>query len=157
MTRSELIGQYLAGPEMLANAVEGMSAEQLDQSPIPGQWSTRQVVCHIADFEPIYADRMKRVIAEENPTFFGGDPDIFAAGLAYPHRPIQNELQLISATREQIATILRTLSPSDFQRIGTHSEDGPLLLENLLQNITNHIPHHCDFIKAKRKAMGLST
>ncbi|WP_166822706.1 DinB family protein [Thalassoroseus pseudoceratinae] len=155
MTRNELIDQYLAGPEMLVNAIEGMNAEQLNQSPIPGQWSTQQIVCHIADFEPIYADRMKRVIAEDNPTFFGGDPDVFAAGLAYSHRTIQNELQLINATREQIATILRTLSPSDFQRIGTHSEDGPLSLEKLLQNITNHIPHHCRFIKAKREAMRL--
>lgn len=50
-----------------------MSDEQLDAAPNPGKWSTRQVVCHIADFEPVYADRMKRVIAISEPTFCGGD------------------------------------------------------------------------------------
>jgi uncharacterized damage-inducible protein DinB len=62
--------------------VAGLSDEQLDAVPIPGKWSIRLVVCHIADFELVYADRMKRVIAETQPTFFGGDPDTFAAGLA---------------------------------------------------------------------------
>ena len=77
------IEEYLAGPKLLRDAIAGMSKEQLDARPVPGKWSTREVVCHIADFEPIYADRMKRVIAEHEPTLFGGDPDVFAARLAY--------------------------------------------------------------------------
>lgn len=75
----DLIDQYLAGPQKLRHAIVGMTDGQLDATPIPGRWSTRQVVCHIADFEPVYADRMKRVIAMSEPTFFGGDPDVFAA------------------------------------------------------------------------------
>ena len=86
MHHQELIDKYLAGPELVQRAVQKMSGEQLDAKPIAGKWSTRQVVCHIVDFEPIYADRMKRVIAENCPTFFGGDPDTFAAHLAYEHR-----------------------------------------------------------------------
>ena len=70
MSIERLIDDYAAGPERLRQAITGMSNEQLDAKPIPGTWSTRQVVCHVADFEPIYADRMKRVIAEDEPTFF---------------------------------------------------------------------------------------
>ncbi len=47
----------------------GVSREQLDAHPVPGKWSICEVVCHIADYEPVYADRMKRVIAENE---FGG-------------------------------------------------------------------------------------
>jgi len=64
MDHSKLIADYLAGPEILRSAVAGMTREQLDACPIPGKWSTKQVVCHIADFEPVDVDRMKRVIAE---------------------------------------------------------------------------------------------
>ncbi len=155
MSMSDLIDQYLAGPEELRRAIEGMSDEQLDQTPVPGRWSTRQVVCHIADFEPIYADRMKRVIAEDNPTIFGGDPDLFAARLAYSDRKIDQEIQMIEVVRRHVASILRTLSTADFKRQGTHSEAGPLTLEDLLHNITNHIPHHVRFIVEKRQAMGV--
>jgi DinB superfamily len=150
-----LIDQYLAGSDILGRSIKSMSDEQLDAKPIPGKWSTRQVVCHIVDFEPIYADRMKRVIAENCPTFFGGDPDIFAAGLAYDHRPVGTELELLTAVRAQMATILRELKAEDFQRTGNHSEAGTLSLETLLQRITGHVPHHVTFIDEKRKALGL--
>lgn len=154
MNYAALIDSYLAGPQQLRGAVAGMTADQFDAVPIPGRWSARQVVCHIADFEPVYADRMKRVIAEHEPTMFGGDPDVFAARLAYAERDLEEELQLIAAVRRHMARILRTLSADDFQRIGHHSEAGPMTLEKLLTNITNHLPHHVRFIEEKRRAMG---
>tara|TARA_R110002072_G_scaffold302615_3_gene486907 strand:- start:12800 stop:13267 length:468 start_codon:yes stop_codon:yes gene_type:complete len=153
MLPADLIEQYLAGPQLIRQAVFGMTDEQLDAAPIAGKWSTRQVVCHIADFEPVYADRMKRVIAENQPTFFGGDPDVFAAGLAYDQRNVEEELQLIEVVRRQMARILQTLLPKDFQRTGNHSVDGPMTLETLIQRITGHVPHHVEFIKEKRRAI----
>lgn len=37
----------------------------------------------LADFEPVYADRMKHVMAEDQPTFAGGFHQKFADNLAY--------------------------------------------------------------------------
>ena len=153
MPYADLIEQYLAGPQLIRQAVSGMTDQQLDATPVAGKWSTRQVVCHIADFEPVYADRMKRVITENQPTFCGGDPDVFAAGLAYDQRDVEEELQLIEMVRRQMARILQTLSPADFQRIGNHSVDGPITLETLIQRITGHVPHHVEFIEQKRRAI----
>jgi hypothetical protein len=86
MSHEQIIVEYLAGPRKLHAAVTGMTAEQMDATPIPGEWSTKRVICHIADFEPVYADRMKRVIAENEPMMMNGDPDLFAARLAYDQR-----------------------------------------------------------------------
>jgi hypothetical protein len=155
MSIERLIDDYAGGPERIRQAVSGMSDEQLDAKPIPGTWSTRQVVCHVADFEPIYSDRMKRVIAEDEPTFFGGDPDVFAARLAYAQRNVDEEIQLVELVRRQTVNILRTLAPEEFRRTGNHFEDGPLSLELLLSRITSHIPHHVKFIEAKRNALGI--
>lgn len=155
MNHSTLIDEYLAGPEQLRRAVADMSKEQLEAAPIAGRWSTQQVVCHIADFELVYADRIKRVLAEEQPTLFGGDPDLFADRLAYHQRDLQEELQLIELVRVQVARILRQLTADDFHRTGNHSEDGPVSLATLLSSISNHIPHHVRFIEEKRKALGL--
>lgn len=155
MHHHDLIDQYLAGVETIRAAVAGMADEQLDARPIAGKWSTRQVVCHLADFEPIYADRMKRVIAENCPTFFGGDPDTFAAGLRYERRHVDEELSLVGAVRLHMVTILRELTAADFQRIGNHAEAGHLTLETLLRNIADHVPHHVNFIAEKRKALGI--
>ncbi len=153
MSCDELIREYLNGPSQLSKAVKGMTDKQLDAAPISGKWSTRQVIAHLADFEPVYADRMKRVIAEEDPVLFGGDPDLFAKRLGYAARDIKEELQLIEAIRKHVARILGTLKESDFERTGRHSTSGPLSLETLLRRITGHIPHHIAFIEEKRAVL----
>jgi len=153
MNYDALIEQYLAGPGLLRRAVAEVTREQLLARPVPGQWSTQAVVCHLADYEPIYADRMKRVIALDGPELLKGDPGLFAARLAYDRREVDEELALIELTRKQMARILRGLTPEDFRRQGGHSRDGALTLEVLLQRITAHIPHHVRFIEEKRRAM----
>jgi uncharacterized damage-inducible protein DinB len=153
MNYDALIEKYLAGPGILRRAIAGMTREQLLARPIPGKWSTHEVVCHLADYEPIYADRMKRVIALKEPELLNGDPGLFVARLAYDHRDMEEELALIELTRKQLGRILRALKPEDFQRQGGHSRDGVLTLEVLLQRITAHISHHVRFIEEKRRAM----
>ena len=155
MSYDKLIADYLAGPKLLRDSISGMTPHQIDAAPIPGKWSTRQVICHIADFEPVYADRIKRVIVEDTPLLMSGDPDQFAAKLAYGQRDIENELQLIEVVRQQVATILRTVPAETFQRVGNHSTDGPLTIEQLLTRITGHIPHHIRTIVEKRTALGV--
>lgn len=154
LSLSRLVDEYLKGPKLLRDAVAGMTREQLTARPVAGKWSTLEVVAHLADFEPVYGDRMKRILAEDEPTLFGGDPDRFAAKLAYHARDLETELCLIECVRQQMAAILRTVPEADFQRVGRHSEAGPLSLRTFLERITNHIPHHLPFIAEKRKALG---
>ena len=154
MDPASLIATYVAGPQQLREAIQGMTPEQLNAQPISGKWSTRQVVCHIADFEPVYVDRLKRVLAQDEPTLFGGDPDLFAAKLSYDARDLEEELRLIEACRNHMTRILRTLKPQDFARRGIHSERGPLTLTDFLSSVAGHIPHHLPFIAEKRRALG---
>ncbi len=152
---TQLIANYVDGSRLLRDAVGGFSREQLLARPIAGKWSTLEVVCHLADFEPIFADRMKRVLAEERPQFAGADEKRFAAALAYHERSLEEELPLIEHTRAQLARILRTLPLEALQRVGIHSERGPLTLEQLLTGATRHILHHVPFIREKRQALGV--
>lgn len=153
MDTNSLIGRYLAGPQQLRDALAGLNAEQFDAHPIPGKWSIKEVVCHIADYEPVYADRMKRVIAEDQPTLLAGSPGAFVERLAYEQRELSEELSLIEVVRSQMARILRSLKPADFRRTGVHSVRGPVALEKLLQQITDHIPHHLALVEEKKQAI----
>ncbi|QDS97312.1 DinB family protein [Adhaeretor mobilis] len=149
----EIIKAYSQGAKQLRDAVSQVGNDDWDKTPISGKWSIRQVVCHIADTEIVYADRMKRIIAEDNPTFFGMDPDVFAIGLVCEQRPWKTELDVIEAVRAHMLPILRASDTRTFERQGTHSLDGPMTLETLLQRITGHIPHHIGFIEEKLRAM----
>lgn len=149
----EVVDRYAAGPELLRTSLDGLSAEQLRTPAPPGAWSPLQVVCHIADFETIYADRIKRVLAEQEPLLLSGDPDLFAASLSYGDRNVEEELTLIAAQRGQLGRILRSRPAADFQRRGRHSVDGPMTILQLLKNVGNHIPHHVDFLQKKRPVL----
>jgi hypothetical protein len=153
MTFDKQIDTYFDGARLLRAAVAGMPRELLTVRPVAGKWSTLEVLCHLADFEIVYADRMKRVIAEQEPTLFGGNPDVFAARLGYQDRKAEEELRVVEVVRAQMARILHGLSPADFQRQGRHSERGLLTLETLLSQITAHIPHHLRFIEEKRRVL----
>jgi hypothetical protein len=60
MNHATLIDNYLAGPKQLRDAIDGMTNEQIDAAPIPGKWSTRQVICHITECDVRLARRSPR-------------------------------------------------------------------------------------------------
>jgi uncharacterized damage-inducible protein DinB len=151
-----LIENYLAGATALRRAVSGMTREQLLARPVAGKWSTMEVVCHLSDFEPIFAVRMKLVIAEDRPALTSADENQFATTLAYQERDLEEELKIVDTTRSQMARILRKQPDTVLTREGVHSVRGPLPLEKILAGATNHIQHHLPFIAEKRKALGLS-
>ncbi len=152
-TPDELITAYEKGVDDLAAAVTGMTAEQLLARPIAGKWSTLEVVCHIADCEQFFADRIKRTIALERPLLIGADSDLYLESLIYQQRDLKEELDLVAATRRQMVRILRTLPPTSWQRTAVHSEKGLMTLHQLLLYPTNHLNHHLKFIAEKRAAM----
>lgn len=149
MNLSELLNEYESGPQLLRNMVSGLSEDDLTAVPVPGKWSIRQVVAHLADAETVYLDRMKRVLAEDNPILPEMDPDLFAAAFSSDLRSSEDEVLLIDLVRKQMLRILRSRDPEDFQRTGVHSIDGPMTLETLLERISGHIPHHLRFIEEK--------
>ena len=153
MDHESLIDDYTEGPAKLREAIAGMTDAEIDAAPVSGKLSTRQVICHLADFELIGAERIKRALAEESPTVFDGDPNRFTAALAYDQRDIGEELRLIEAIRRHMTPLLRSLGESDFQRSVVHSSEGEMTVRVLLERITNHIPHHIEFIRRKREAL----
>lgn len=155
-TPAELADAYLVGAAQLRAAVAGMTREQLVARPIAGKWTTLEVVAHIADYEPVLADRIQRMIALDNPTLLAADENEFLKHLFYADRDLEEELAVIDAVRRKTARLVRHLSADHLARTGTHSIKGPVTLEKVLQMAVNHIPHHLPFIAAKRAALGIA-
>jgi hypothetical protein len=149
----KLMDDYAAGVGQLREAVLGMTPEQLAARPIPGKWSTQEVVCHLVDFEIINSERIQRTIAFDNPTVFGADPDPLLKMMHYDKRDVEAELVLFESLRNHVAGILRKLSADDWRRTLTHSEDGQLTLKQLVERTTRHVPHHLPYIAEKRAAL----
>jgi uncharacterized damage-inducible protein DinB len=155
----DLIDQYAAGAEKLAQAIRGLTSEDLLAAPPPGgpevgRWTIQQVVIHLADAESAFADRIKRIIAEDNATLQAWDENRFVERLHYHDQSAEDAVKIVELTRKQVARILKKLPDSAFARKGVHSARGPQTLIDVLNNAVPHLEHHLKFIHAKRAAMG---
>lgn len=157
MTR-DLIDRYEQGASDLSLAIRGLTREDLLCVPDPaanvGKWSIQQVVVHCMDSDLISTDRLKRMIAEDNPTIIGYDETRFASGLFYDEQPAEDAVALLGANRKLFARVLRKLGPDAWNRKGTHNERGPVTVGSYLQAVVEHLEHHLKFIHKKRAHMG---
>lgn len=153
---SAAIDRYAAGGPLLASAVSGLSREQELARPGPGAWNIAEVVAHLTDSDLVGTDRMKRVIAEPNPTLLAYDENAWVARLGYDELPLPEEVALFTATRNRMARILRRLKAEDYARAGNHSERGRQTLADLLVGYAEHLDHHLKFIYAKRANLGVA-
>ena len=150
---SDLIAAYEHGIEELRAAVSGMTLDELRDRPFPGKWSTLEVVCHIADCEQFFADRLKRTIAMDRPLLLGADGFRYPDPLGYQQHDLDQELRLVDITRQQMARVLRLAAPDAWDRTAVHSETGLVTLRQLLLHAVNHLRQHLKFIEEKRRVM----
>lgn len=150
MTNRRLIDAYVDGIDALRETFRGLDRRALTAHPVPGTWSLLEIVCHLADAEVLFTDRMKRVLIEDRPAFTVADPGRSLAALAAGERDAGEEIELVAALRRQMARILRALPDEAWSRVGLHSRDGERTLEQLLQKSVDHLEHHLRFARQKR-------
>jgi uncharacterized damage-inducible protein DinB len=157
MDRALLIEEYSTGGATLGRAVAGMKQDELLAYPVPGTWSIQEIILHLMDSEMVFADRMKRVIAEENATLLAFDETQFAKNLFYNDQSAEDAVTLIDLTRRNLSRVLKKLPAEAFDRIGTHSQRGPLKLSDIIELANKHLKHHLGFIIDKRKKLPVAS
>jgi hypothetical protein len=110
---TELIDDYLQAADALATAVDGLSPDETRARPIAGKWSVLEVVCHLADSEVYFSDRITRTIALDNPLLIGVDEKPYPERIQYQEQAIDEELSLIAAYRAHPP-------PTSRRRLGTY-------------------------------------
>jgi uncharacterized damage-inducible protein DinB len=153
-----LIADYEAGGEKLQKSIAGLSREDLVWTPKAeaglGLWSIQQIVVHLMDADIIWAARMKSIVAEEHPTLLGYDENKFAQSLFYNEQDAEGAVRLFDLNRRQFCRVLRKLPESALSRTGQHSERGSITLGQSLKLMVEHVDHHIEFVRRKRKALG---
>jgi hypothetical protein len=149
--RAELIARYKDGYNQVADAVKGITKDELDFRPAPNKWTPREIVHHLADSEMTSAIRLRKLLVEPNAQIQGYDQEEFARKLHYGERPIEWSLTALQAARATTAQLLDLMSDADWQRVGNHSESGTYSAERWLEIYAVHTHNHADQIRRARK------
>jgi hypothetical protein len=151
--RSALIKQYADGYDEVVSALNDFPAESLGARPIPGKWTAREIVHHLGDSETTSAVRIRRLLAEDNPLIQGYDQDEFATRLRYNERDMAPALEAFRFARASTVPLLEIMTEADWQRAGTHSENGAYGAEDWLRIYAAHAHNHASQIRRLRAAL----
>jgi hypothetical protein len=154
----EKIDHYEQAGDRLKTAIAGLTDEDLLWKPPTdagiGLWSIHELIIHLMDSDLIGIDRMKRIIAEENPTLIGYNESLFAKHLFYEQQSAHDAITIVDLSRKLFAGVLRRVPEAAWSRIGQHNETGEVTLATQVKKYNEHFDYHLGFVHKKRAAMG---
>jgi hypothetical protein len=141
--------RVLASTPAKVNAlVAPLTESQLRWRPAPGEWSIKEVLCHLRDTARLHGERMRRVATEENPPLPSWDEQAAARDLKYQDDVTEAILPAYVDLRAATVELLNGLGEDAWQRPGVHAESGPLTLQSLLESSANHDREHLAQLRA---------
>lgn len=132
------LDEYEKAPYRIAASIDGLTESQLHAIPSEGEWNIHEVVIHMADSETFGYERLRKTIAEEQPTLEIYDEATWAKNLAYSTQARDRALDLFKAQRRSTAALLRTLSPQQWERTAMHPERGQMSLYDIFLLYLEH-------------------
>jgi uncharacterized damage-inducible protein DinB len=151
----EFFERIESAPKNLRNAVEDLSAAQLDTRYRPEGWTVRQVVHHLPDSHMNAYIRVKLALTEDAPTIRPYFEDRWAK-LEDSHKgPIEPPLALFETLHTRWIPLLRNLTPDQLARTYTNPEYGETVsLRTMIATYAWHGDHHIAQIQALRDREG---
>lgn len=142
-------------PDVLAGLVEGLSAEQLDRRPAPRKWCVREIVAHLADDELVGAYRIRLILSAPGTEIQAFDQDVWARTGRYSTSDIIESLALYRTLRFANLTLLRSLTPQEWDMSGVHAERGVESLRDIAMYFAGHDINHFRQIELIRRQLGV--
>jgi DinB superfamily len=149
MDRTAHLDRFRTGFDDVVGALDDITPDELDRRP-PDGWTARQIAHHLADSEATAYIRLRRLIAEDNPTIIGYDEEEFARRLHYD-RPIEPSLAVLAGVRAASLQLLESLTEAEWERSGTHSDSGSYSVDDWLRIYAGHSHDHADQIRRARR------
>jgi uncharacterized damage-inducible protein DinB len=127
-------------PGRLRELMDSLGREAADKSPAPGKWSVREILCHLADCEIVFAFRYRQTLAEPHHVIQPFDQDLWARN--YAAYDAESALAVFTAVRNYNLKLIASLSPEAFSKPATHPERGTMTFETIVETMGGHDLNH---------------
>ena len=107
-------------------------------------WSALEILCHLRDYQAIFAERIQRILAENMPIFTPYDESARLAMVVendYANQDLQAVFADYAATRRQMIDLLASLDDDQWRREGRFADDD---IVDLTMPVVHTLLHDAD-------------
>lgn len=128
--------------EAIATILSSVDPGRLLIRPQPDKWNIHDNLAHLARYQPIFIDRIRKILEEDEPFFarYSAEED---AEFEY-WRELDDEtlMKQINIDRKDIVDLISDLSEEELNRIGVHIKYGSLTILQWTEFFLLHEAHH---------------
>ena len=128
--------------ESVASVMKELPEGALDRERLPGHWSARQILAHLADVEVANSWRYRQILENTGVALAAYDQDEWAKLGDYATVDANESLEVFRLLRSNNLRLLARLTPQQWQRFGMHAERGRMTLQELALQIAGHDLNH---------------
>ncbi len=139
-TRHYLMIDLESAPAVLARLLHGFT--DWDTRADAARFTPREMVAHLADWEAVFLTRLQDTRDDPDAVLQGLDEGQVAIDNDYAHADPAECLHRYETGRAAIVFLLGGLSPAQWERVGMHTELGPITLETQAVLIAAHDGYH---------------
>ena len=136
------------GPKTVARMIERLPSAQWDVALVPDRFTPREVIAHLADWEPVLLERMRTALETPGATVAVWDEGLMAEQHGYRHLDPRAQLELWTRRRAETAAWLRGLARDALSQTILHPERGVLTIEDQANHILGHDLYHIEQLSA---------
>jgi DinB superfamily len=138
-----------ASGAVLRAEVQALPDPLLVFHPEPGEWCAKEVVGHLIEAERRgFAGRIRILLRESQPKLEAWDQNEVARARHDCEREVQSLLDEFTALREASVSLVASLKPEDFGRVGMHPKVGRLSIGDVAHEWVHHDRNHLAQIMA---------
>jgi len=119
---------------------------RVEEAPAPNKWSARQILCHLADCEIVFAYRLRQALSEEHHVIQPFDQDRWATH--YEAFDADLALHVFTAVRDWNVRLISGMLPEQLAKKLTHPERGEMHVAVVVETMAGHDLNHLKQIEA---------
>jgi hypothetical protein len=117
--------------------------------PAPGTWSPLEYGCHVRDVHVLFAQRLRSMLDEDEPTFASWDQDATAVASDYGSQDATTVAVELVEAAGTVAGIYATVTDATRDRSGLRSNGDRFTVETLGRYHLHDVVHHLHDVGAR--------
>ncbi|MES2107320.1 MAG: DinB family protein [Bacteroidota bacterium] len=142
MIQSSLTNRLKDQHRTITSIIMPLNDRQIQQHVIKGKWSIHEQIAHLAKYQPVFIDRIRKILMMDNPEFERYDAEQDDGFEIYCAFTTFELLKKINHDREIIYNLITKLPPDKLDRTGVHPKFGKMPILDWTEFFLLHEAHH---------------